>query len=94
MTDSGTPSLSTSNSFTVVVAGPVTLQSVAISGTNTVVTWSSLAAHNYRLQYKNSFSDSNWTDVVPDVQAAGVTVSVTNAAGSSPQRFYRVRLLP
>ena len=94
VTDSGTPPMSATNSFTVIVAGPVTLQSVTISGTNTVVTWSSLASHNYRLQYKNSFSDSNWTDVVPDVQAAGVTVSVTNAAGSSPQRFYRVRLLP
>ena len=94
VTDSGTPPLSATNSFTVIVAGPVTLQAISVSGSNAVVTWSSLASHNYRLQYKNSFSDTNWTDVVPDVQAAGFTVSVTNVAGAGPQRFYRVRLLP
>ncbi len=94
VTVSGQSSLSATNSFTVVVAGPVTLQAVNIAGTNAVVSWTSLASHNYRLQYKVNITDTNWINLSPDVQAIGATVSVTNVLGSDPQRFYRVQLLP
>jgi hypothetical protein len=44
----------------------------------------------YRLQYKTNLLDLNWTSVVPDVTATGLTTTLTNLVGNDPQRFYRV----
>jgi len=37
---------------------------------------------------------SNWTDLVPDVQATANTASATDDTGGAIQRFYRVLRLP
>ena len=68
----------------------------AISQTNSLVTitWSAVAGHTYRLEFKNNWSDPQWSDLLPDVTAAGPTATTTNAPGPSTQRYYRVLLLP
>ena len=61
------------------------------------LTWSALAGLNYQLQYKtNLVTQPNWINLGGVLNAAGSTVSLTdtNAAANSPQRFYRVQLLP
>jgi hypothetical protein len=58
------------------------------------VTWDSVSNRTYRVQYVTNVSDTNWTDIVPDVTASGPSASQTNAVGTDPRRFYRVLLLP
>ena len=52
-----------------------------------------LAGGIYRVQYNSSLNGGGWTDLSPDVTATGSTATQTNAVGSAPQRFYRVKLL-
>jgi hypothetical protein len=89
------PPLSATNSFVVTVTEPefrITLFIV----TNGVaeITWNSVAGQTYRLEYTDNLGGGQWTAVLPDVTASGLTASLTNAVGTSPQRFYRVQLVP
>jgi hypothetical protein len=58
------------------------------------IRWTAVPTKTYRLQYKTNLTDASWTEVTPGVTATGVTASTTNAVGSNPRRFYRVRMLP
>jgi hypothetical protein len=69
---------------------PPVIQSITLRDGIATVTWSSVAGQTYRVQYKNSLSDSTWTDLPPDVTATGPTASKTDDVGSQAQRFYRV----
>jgi hypothetical protein len=46
------------------------------------------------LQYKESLTDANWNDIVPDLLATEEKLSATNGMGSSLQRYYRVLVAP
>ena len=64
-------------------------------GITFTVEWSAAPGKNYRVQFKNSLIDAQWTDLVGDVVAAGATASkVDTTGGESTLRFYRVILLP
>ncbi|SPE51810.1 hypothetical protein SBV1_1430027 [Verrucomicrobia bacterium] len=69
---------------------PLVIGSITVSGATAVIGWNSSAGHIYRLQYKNNLADAAWTDVQPDVSAAGTTATVTNVFGEDTARFYRV----
>jgi hypothetical protein len=91
--DSGSPSLTATNSFNVVVMGsvlPFPIISFGVTNGVTSVTWNSVSGHTYRLQYRDSLASGNWNDVVPDVPASGTTTTATQATGGANQRFYRV----
>jgi hypothetical protein len=87
------PPSSATNTFTVTVAYELRILSISPSNGVATVTWASISNQVYRLQYRNSLSETNWTDVSPDVLATGPITSMTNALGASPQRFYRVMLV-
>jgi hypothetical protein len=53
-----------------------------------------MTGQTYRVQYKPTLAATNWTDLLPDISATTSTASTTDAPGSTPQRFYRVLLLP
>ena len=89
VTDNGTPPLDDAESFTLTVLARPTVQSAEISGGNLVLTWSAIPGTKYRVQFKNSVDDANWSDLVPDVTAAGATASFNDPLGPT-QRFYRV----
>jgi hypothetical protein len=73
---------------------PVILSIVRNQNSDIVLTWSSLSNLTYRVQYNDALGTTNWTDATPDVPALGNTATMTNSPGVSPQRFYRVLLLP
>jgi hypothetical protein len=58
-----------------------------------VITWTSSAGSGYRVQYVETQSDTNWTDLQPDITASGPSAVATDAAGLLSQRFYRVILV-
>jgi hypothetical protein len=89
--------LSATNSFTVTLIESrksPTIQSITMNNGQVVISWDSAVGSTYRLQYKLNFGQANWTDLLPDVTAAGCAMTTTNAIGSSPARFFRVLLLP
>ncbi len=80
---------------TVVPANPApVIESVGLSSNIATLAWSSIAGRTYRLQFKSALSDSNWTDIAPDITASGTVVTATDGVGVASQRFYRVVLLP
>ena len=97
--DDGSPSLATTNSFTLTVndsssvPAPV-IQSITQSGSDLLITWSAVSNRSYMLQSCESVGTSNWYDVPPAVLATGSTVAATNAVGVANPRFYRVYLMP
>ena len=74
----------------IVVSNLIQIVSVGLSNDVVTVTWTSIVGKDYRLQYKDSWADTDWTDVAPDVSASGTTAIGTNAVEAVPQRIYRV----
>jgi hypothetical protein len=94
VTDSGSPPLSASRTFDVTVGGPLRISNIAMSPTNSVtITWDSVVNKTYRLQYKTSLNETNWTDVPGEVSGAGSSANKTDAPVTNAQRFFRVRLV-
>jgi hypothetical protein len=96
VTDNGIPPLARTNTFVVVVNPwrPFLVGSVVATNNAVTVAWESLAGQTYRLQYKDRLDETDWQDAPPDLMASGTNTVVTNSMGSSPSRFYRVRLVP
>ena len=73
------------------VSNPIQISSVAVSNDVVTVTWSAIAGKQYRLQYKDDWAEGDWTDLLPDVIASGISAVGTNAVDGATQRFYRVK---
>ena len=57
------------------------------------LTWTTLASVGYQVQYQTNLLQTNWLTLSSLIATADAT-SFTNAVGSDPQRFYRIRRLP
>ena len=58
------------------------------------VRWRSIAGEWYRVEYKSSLAQPDWTALPGDVLATGPYASKTDASPQGPQRFYHVVILP
>jgi YD repeat-containing protein len=69
---------------------------LAVSGqTNAVIQWSSVSNKNYRVQFKNALTATNWTDLPGDISATSTNSTQTDPGITGfPSRFYRVLVLP
>ena len=56
--------------------------------------WNAQVGRSYRVQFKNSLSDTDWVDVEPLVTANAESASFTASINSASQRFYRVQRAP
>lgn len=93
VSDDGAPSLSDTASFSVLVVAPPTLRGEAQPDGSVTLIWDSIPGHDYRVQFKSALDELEWTDLPGDVSAIGMTAS-RPGGGSSPQGFYRIRVLP
>lgn len=62
-----------------------------VTGSQATLTITSIPGRTYFLEYKDDLSSTSWTPDLPGVAATGDSLTLTNAPGSSTQRFYRVR---
>jgi uncharacterized repeat protein (TIGR03803 family) len=67
-------------------------QSVILTNGSVNLSWNSVSNWTYRVQYKTSLTDTNWTDLPGDVMATNVISSKTDVAVPT-QCFYRLLLL-
>jgi hypothetical protein len=74
----------------IAVSNLVQIVSVGLSNDLVTVIWTSIVGKEYRLQFKPSWADPDWTDIAPDIRASGTTAIGTNAVEAVSQRIYRV----
>ncbi len=67
------------------------ITSVAQRGTDVVFTWQSVAGRTYQVQFKNSISSANWSNLGNTITASGVTTSFTNTTLDTSSKFYRIQ---
>ena len=92
--DSGTPSLSATQTFTVIVLLPPQLVAVNSGGNQLLFTWPSVAGVSYQIEYNDDLSASNWTRMNDPFIGTGGSLNVTNSYDTSDQRFFRLRIGP
>jgi hypothetical protein len=69
------------------------ISALSVSNGVAAITWNSFTNGVYRVEYKSSLSDSNWTPLGPPLTATASTTTVFDNTSNS-QRDYRVVLLP
>src|SRR5262249_7571582 len=72
---------------------PPVFQPIQRIGTTLLLSWSAVPGRAYQLQYKNNFSEANWSNVGAVIIASSNTATISDALAST-WRFYRVVLLP
>jgi hypothetical protein len=101
VTDSGTPPLSDTMTFSYIVrlpgtvttngvSGPQLNSVAAVGGGQATFTIETTVGRTYRVFYKDDLSTPTWTQLGPDFVAANPTASISDSA-ANPQRFYRVQ---
>jgi hypothetical protein len=91
--DNGTPSLTATQGFTVVVVLPPTLNNYTLSGSNLNFSWLSVPGQFYQVEYKNDLTDPQWTPTGAVLIGTGGLLNSTNPITSSPRRFFRLRVV-
>jgi len=79
--------------FTIAVKGtqaPLVLRAVELSGGKCKFTWNAEVGRKYRVQYKASLGDAEWTDVALEIVATGSTASGEDNVSGVSQRFYHI----
>jgi hypothetical protein len=71
---------------------PPTIQSVSVTSGMLTLTWLSISNNTYQVQFKNSLSDTTWSNVPGDVMASGPTAFKTDPVTAA--RFYRLIAAP
>ena len=94
VTDNGSPPLSGTNSFNVVVLKPPRFDRIA-GPTNGVVTlvWQSYPGKTYRLRYTENLASGSWTNLGSGILATNAVTSFLHDMGTARQRFYQVLLV-
>lgn len=75
-------------------SGP-TISTINVTGNGPAITWSSVSGTSYGVFYKDKLSDPLWTPIPGSLLAAGNSIYwVDTNPSASPQRFYRIAVLP
>jgi hypothetical protein len=85
-----------STTFTLIVtSAPPTQLSVAMTedGGTLSLTWNAIVGQTYQLQYTTNLAPANWLNLGDTVTATNDTMTVSEAIGQNPQRFYRLVLV-
>jgi uncharacterized repeat protein (TIGR01451 family) len=100
LTNAGTYRVIISNADTNVISAVAELRvvnvpdpnivSITQNGANVTISFTTIVGPTYTLEYKNSFSDAQWT-TAGSAPGTGSTVSITDPTATATTRFYRVR---
>jgi hypothetical protein len=95
VTDNGTPSLSDTKTFAVIVTALPQFSGAHATGDGHVqISFHTLPGQNYQPQYKNHLSDPVWIPLGESISGTGADAILTDDATESSQRFYRLVVLP
>ena len=92
VTDNGSPALSDSRTFTVIVqANALRIASVGMANGVIALSWNAALGSTYKVQYKERLSDTAWTDLGEYVGSGDGVLSVRYQIDSVQNRFYRIQ---
>ena len=86
--------ISLTDGFNCCGSPPPILTDISRTGPLVTLRWTAVPEREYRLQFKTSLDEAEWSDLPGDVMAEGLSATRTDAVLSGQQRFYRVVLLP
>jgi uncharacterized repeat protein (TIGR03803 family) len=66
----------------------------ARAGGNFSFSWNALPGRAYQVQYSTNLNSATWINSGSTVTPTGTTVVTTNATGTDPKRFYRIKIAP
>lgn len=95
VTDNGTPSLSDSKTFSIVIAKVPQFSGVttALNG-QFQLSFDTLLGQSYQLQFKNNLTDPAWSPLGGPITGTGLTRIVSDDLNAQTQRLYRLLALP
>jgi regulation of enolase protein 1 (concanavalin A-like superfamily) len=95
VTDNGSPSLSSTGSFTIVVGLPPQFNPGLTVISNSVVSFgfNTLPGKNYQVEYKTNLAQILWLSLGNTATASNATLNVSDDMSTNHQRFYRIRQL-
>lgn len=64
------------------------------SGTNIIISWLGTPGQTYQIEFKNDLNAALWTPLSNPVTGTGAPLVFTNDITGSPQRFFRLTILP
>ena len=73
---------------------PPMIRTASISNNVVTLDWLAISNRTYRVQFKTSLTESNWTNLAGDVTATGASASKTDSAATNDTRYYRMIALP
>ncbi|HEX5221186.1 MAG TPA: lamin tail domain-containing protein [Verrucomicrobiae bacterium] len=91
--DDGTPSLSATQSFTVIVVPPPTLANFTLNGDHLTFSWMSVPGQFYQVEYKDDLNDAEWIPLGAAMMGTGGPLNINSSITNSPRRFFRLRVL-
>ena len=69
------------------------ITAISVTGTNTLITFTTVLDKSYAIEAASSLSSSNWTTVTQNVAGTGNNLQITTTT-NAPALYYRVRLMP
>ncbi len=94
VTDNGTPSLSATQAFSVVVAPVPVPGGYALTGNEFTFKWNTFAGQRFQVEFKDALGDVDWLPIGGVLTGTGGALTFTNALDESSRRFFRLRVLP
>jgi uncharacterized repeat protein (TIGR01451 family) len=90
ITNADTNAISAVAELRVVNVPDPNIVSIVRNGANVTISFTTIAGPTYTLEYKNRFSDAEWTEA-GSAAGTGGTASITDPVANAETRFYRVR---
>ncbi len=82
----------TSPPATLRVLVPSSITNSLLTGSTSIISFSSINVLRYTLQFKDNLDETNWTDIPPPVTGNGSVISIPDPQATVPRRFYRLRI--
>jgi len=90
VTDNGSPALSDTKTFEVVVAASLYITSIAVSNETVSLRWSAATNRSYRVEFKNTLDEAQWSTLATNIVATNERAGINDAVGTNTQRIYRI----
>ena len=94
VTDNGSPPLSASRAFSVIVLVPPSFSGARVDRTKLYISWNGVIGQTCQLEYSASLNPANWSSIANPFVGNGTSVLFTNDLSFSTQGFYRLRVIP
>lgn len=95
ITDDGTPPLSNAETFTVVVSGQPQFTGASPQPDKQIqISFGTLLGRTYQVQFKDSLTNVTWASLGESIVGTGLPAIISDDITGSPQRFYRLIVLP